>query len=126
MADPEFEGRLDRLFAEAPSLGDSEAFARRVLSRLDRAWTLRRLLIGGLGVAGGLIGVGQVAASGLVGRAAILSTQSAKVFSIAMANHLPAHLFFDYMPMGSDFLWAVGAFLVVGLVLVVMRAIGEL
>src|SRR5579859_7056298 len=73
MADLEFEGRLDRLFAEAPMLGDAEAFARRVQSRLDRSWTLRRLLIGGLGVFGGLIAVVQLAASGVIGRAQVLS-----------------------------------------------------
>jgi amino acid transporter len=126
MADLEFEGRLDRLFAEAPALGDAEAFARRVQSRLDRSWVLRRGLIGGLGVVGGLIAVGQVAASGVLDRAKIISTQSSRVMSIALSNHLPAHLFSDVMPMGGDFMWALGALGVVALALFVIRTIGEL
>jgi hypothetical protein len=126
MADLELESRLDRLFAETPALGDEGAFARTVERRLDRSWTLRRLLIGGLGVAGGVIGVGQVAASGVVGRAEIISTQSAKVLSIAFANHLPAHLFSGSLPLGPDFLWAAGALCAVALGLAVMRAIGEI
>ena len=126
MADLEFETRLDRMFSDAPALGDADAFARKVQSRLDRSWTLRRVLIGGLGVMGGLIGVVQLAASGVIGRAEVLSTQSAKVMSIAMANHLPAHLFSDSMPVGSEFLWAGLALGAVALGLVVMRAIGDL
>lgn len=126
MADLEFEGRLDRLFAETPPYADAELFARKVQSRLDRSWALRRGLIGGLGVIGGLIAVGQLAASGVISRAEIISHQSAKVASIAMANHLPAHLFYDSMPMGADFLLALGALAVVGVGLVVLRLIGEL
>ncbi|QUD88827.1 hypothetical protein [Phenylobacterium montanum] len=126
MADLEFDGRLDRLFAEAPAFGDAEAFARKVQNRLDRAWALRRLLIGGLGVFGGLIAVVQLAASGVIGRAQVLSTQSARVMSLAMANHVPTHLFGDSMPFGQDFIWVAIGLAAVAFGFAVLRTIGDL
>jgi hypothetical protein len=126
MADPEFEARLGRLFAQSPVQADNAAFADRVSRRLDRAWTWRRLLIGGLGVAGGLIGVGQVVASGVVGRAEILSSQSAKVLSVSLANHLPSRLLALWTPLGADLLWAAGALAILAVGLAVMRSIGDI
>ncbi len=126
MADLELESRLDRLFAETPALDDADGFARRVQNRLDRSWTLRRVMIGGLGVAAGLIAVVQLVASGVINRAEIISTQSSKVLSIALANHLPAHLLSDTMPMGGDFMWAAAALGAVAVALVVLRMIGDL
>ena len=126
MADLEFEGRLDRLFAEAPLLDDAGAFARRVQGRLDQSWALRRVLIGGLGVVGGLIAVVQLAASGVIGRAEVLSTQSAKVMTLAMANHVPTHMFMDSLPFSQAFLWAAIALAAVALGLALMRTIGDL
>jgi hypothetical protein len=126
MADLEFEARLDRLFAEAPLLEDADVFARKVQSRLNRSWALRRVVIGGLGVVGGMIAVVQLAASGVIGRAEVLSTQSAKVLSIAFANHLPTHLFADTMPIGPDFVWAAIGLGAIALGLAVIRTIGEL
>ena len=126
LADPTFEVLLDRLFGQSPDLSDQDAFAAGVRRRLDRSWTLRRLVIGGLGVVGGLIGVGQLAASGVVGRAHILSVQSSRLASIAVANHLPERLFADLLPLGSDVLWAAGVLCLLALALAVMRAIGDI
>ena len=44
------------MFAASPAMGDNDLFVLQVAHRLDRGWTFRRLLIGGLGVAGGVIG----------------------------------------------------------------------
>ncbi|TAK36435.1 MAG: hypothetical protein EPO30_11485 [Lysobacteraceae bacterium] len=60
MAEVDFERRLERLFADAPEFGDSEAFAARVERRLDRGWATRRVLIGVAGVVGGVIGASQL------------------------------------------------------------------
>ena len=57
MAEASFEMALDRMFAETPVFGDAELFAMRCEERLDRGWTLRRVLIGAMGAVGGLIGV---------------------------------------------------------------------
>ena len=56
---------LERMFAEAPVFGDSDLFALAVSERLNRGWSLRQLLIGGLGMLGGLIGGAQVLAGNL-------------------------------------------------------------
>src|SRR5271155_3631908 len=64
VSDKSFEMDLERQFATAPVLPDAALFAAMVTARLDRGWTFRQLLIGGLGLVGGLIGAGQVRASG--------------------------------------------------------------
>src|SRR5688500_13559257 len=65
MADLDFETRLERMFAQPPTLADTDAFARRVESRLDRSWTVRRWAIGAAGLVGGLVATGQVVGSNL-------------------------------------------------------------
>jgi hypothetical protein len=59
MADADFEQDLMALFAEPPTLGGGEAFTLLVQSRLERGWTMRRWLIGGLGAAGGVLAASQ-------------------------------------------------------------------
>ena len=56
---------LEKLFAAAPAPMDADGFAARVSARLDRNWTYRQALIGGLGLVGGLIGGAQFLGSGL-------------------------------------------------------------
>ncbi len=74
--DNRFEFRLGRMFAEAPALPDAELFRLRVLEKLDRGWTARRLLIGVMGAAGGLVGAVQLVGSGDLGALAALSARS--------------------------------------------------
>ena len=76
MPEASFEFALERMFAEAPTMGDADFFAARVLERLDRGWTARRLLIGVMGAAGGLIGAFQLVGSGGLGAVAALGAQS--------------------------------------------------
>ena len=42
MADLEFETRLDRMFADTPVFDDREAFARQVVTRLEKRGLVRR------------------------------------------------------------------------------------
>src|ERR1700727_2611265 len=76
MADRTFEMELDRMFGEAPVFAANDLFAGRGEGRLDRGWPLRRLVIGGLGIVGGLIGGAQVLGSGLIARMGEISTRS--------------------------------------------------
>src|ERR1700722_12434491 len=92
MAELEFEARLDRLFAQAPNFPDAAIFALKVDHRLERGWTVRRTLIGGLGLIGGLFGVAQVVSSGVLGRAEMLSAQSSKLLSQNLHQFIPLHL----------------------------------
>jgi hypothetical protein len=62
--DTSFEFNLERMFAETPPRPDSDLFAARVLEKLDRGWTTRRLLIGSMGVLGGLVGAYQILGAG--------------------------------------------------------------
>src|SRR6185437_15825039 len=68
MAERSFEYELSRLFADAPAMPDADLFALRVDERLRRGWTFRRVLIGGLGVVGGVIGGAQLLGGGVVDR----------------------------------------------------------
>src|SRR5665213_3077861 len=67
MAEASFEGRLERMFAEAPAMRDADLFTLQVVDRLDRGWTARRLLIGIMGAVGGVIGSAQILGSGVIG-----------------------------------------------------------
>ena len=89
--DSSFEFRLERMFSEAPSLPDAELFRIKVLGRLDRGWTTRRLLIGVMGLAGGLVGAFQLVGSGGLGAVAALGAQSSE-FSRQVSDQLAAFL----------------------------------
>ena len=66
MSDFDFDGRLERLFAQPPRVADPEGFARRLEERLEREWTLRRLLIGAAGVVGAVVTLSQTLGSEMV------------------------------------------------------------
>lgn len=89
MSDPEFDRRLERLFADTPQMPDAEAFAASLERRLDRGWTARRLVIGVFGVAGGIIGASQLIVSNLVGRMEAASEGSVRAISAGWRDALP-------------------------------------
>jgi hypothetical protein len=96
--DNSFEFRLERMFAEAPARADADLFTLRVLDRLDRGWTARRLLIGVMGAAGGLIGGFQLVSAGGLGAVAAFSAQSNAYLthgSQQLAGVLPAGVVLD-------------------------------
>jgi hypothetical protein len=84
--DNSFEFRLERMFAEAPAMPDAELFRVRVLERLDRGWTARRLLIGVMGAAGGLVGAFQLVGAGGLGAVSALGAQSDQLSRHALAE----------------------------------------
>jgi len=87
MVDRDFELELERRFADAPAAYDPVGFAARVTARLDRNWTFRQMLIGGLGIAGGLIGAGQFLGGGLISQlAGGLSRTNAAIVHIVEAR----------------------------------------
>jgi hypothetical protein len=107
MAEPDFERRLERLFADPPGFADAEVFARRLERRLDHGWTLRRALIGAAGVAGGVIAVSQILVSGPVGR---LGAAEHSVHALAASLSRPAAgQWLAILPSGEGVVWtAVG------------------
>jgi hypothetical protein len=126
MAELEFETRLDRMFAQPPFFPDAAIFALKVDHRLERGWSLRRILIGGLGLIGGLFGVAQVVSSGLISRAEILSAQSSKLLSQNLHQLIPLHLSFLDLPFGREVLGMSAALAAIALVLGLTRAIEEI
>jgi hypothetical protein len=130
MVDRSFEMELDRQFADAPILPDSEAFALRVTQRLDRGWTFRQLLIGGLGLAGGLIGAGQVLGSGLLSRFGAITSQSDALLKSTLAQLPAARTVSELLSAGAPFdgqvLWMSAAMAVLAVGLFVTRAIRDL
>jgi len=81
VADTSFEFALERMFADTPARPDADIFAARVLERLDRGWTARRLLIGSMGALGGLIGAYQVLGAGALTELQAAATRSNDYFA---------------------------------------------
>ena len=90
MAEASFEFKLERMFAETPSMPDAELFTLQVLERLNRGWTARRLLIGAMGAAGGLVGAFQLLGSGALGHMAALSGHADDFVTEQLAHRGPA------------------------------------
>jgi hypothetical protein len=65
MVERDFEADLERLFNQAPTLADSDAFADRVTRKLEKGWRLRALGIAAAGTVGGLIALSQMIRAGL-------------------------------------------------------------
>ena len=130
MADRTFEMDLDRQFANAPILPDSEAFAWRVTQRLDRGWTFRQLVIGGLGLAGGLIGAGQLLGSGLVARLNAFTAQSDAMVKTELAQVPVARDLTELLATGSTMdgqvLWMSAGLAILAVGLFITRAIREI
>lgn len=126
MADKTFEMEVDRMFGDSPIFPDADRFAGQVLARLDRGWSFRQVLIGGLGLAGGLIGGAQILGSGLAGRLNTLGAQSdallsSRVAEIAVARFLPTGL-----PVESEMLWMSAALAILAVGFAVTRVIRDI
>jgi hypothetical protein len=122
MADKTFEMELDRLFGEHPAFPDADLFALRVESSLERGWTLRSFVIGGLGLAGGLIGAAQLMGAGVIPRFNALVAEYAPNIQVQWTN--------DVLPGGlevnGEILWMSAAMAVVAIGFAVTRAIREI
>ena len=125
MAELEFEHRLSRLFAEAPAFADADRFARRVETRLDRAWALRRALIGIAGLGGGVVAAGQMLGSRLVDRAAAGLSEVSLTSVLQGARALGGLRFLADLPVGAEVMWTAAGLAVLAVVLVAARAIEE-
>ena len=127
--DPAFELQLGRLFAEAPQYADSQAFASHIESRLGRGWALRRLLIAGAGVAGGLIAAGQMIGSGLAARidgASHMVSAARHGISHLPWPLIPQLLILNDMPFGGEVIWLVLGMAVLAGALLAGRSIREI
>jgi hypothetical protein len=122
MADPDFDARLMRLFAEAPAFADADGFAQRVENRLDRTWTVRRVLIGAAGLAGGAIAVGQAVGANVFDRIVGFSDASAATMAHS-ARALSQLRFLSELPVGAEVLWVGAGLAVLAVALMATRSL---
>jgi len=130
MADRQFEIEIDRLFGEAVVLPDADRFAAIVAERLERGWRFRRLLIGGMGALGGVIGSAQLVSAGLLSHVGGILTGSNSAiragFSEArIASHL-AEAVTAGAGLDTQVLWMSAAMAVVATILLMTRAIRDI
>ncbi len=126
MADRNFEVHLDRLFDQSPGFADADLFAVRVNDRLDRGWSMRRLLIGGLGTVGGLIGVYQVLGSGLVAHLHTLVAQSGVIQTVGLKVLDVQQVFPEGLQGNGEVLAMSAALAVTALALTLVRVVREI
>jgi hypothetical protein len=125
MADPSFDHLVAKLFADTPPAADATVFAERVKARLDRAWALRRGLIGVAGVAGGAITVAQFADANLLGRATAASASvdlQARDAAADLSGRLqPVLTALHALPVSGEVMWMVAGLMAVAVALVAAR-----
>jgi hypothetical protein len=125
MADLIFERELNRMFGEAPELGDAHLFALKVDEKLQRGWTLRRVTIGGLGLVGGVVGGAQLLGGGLVARLGDATSQSGKLVTGKVIDLVQASIMPQSLPPDVGMFWIAGTFAVVAIGFAVTRVMRE-
>ena len=126
MAETSFEFTLERMFAETPARPDADIFAARVLEKLDRGWTARRMLIGSMGALGGLVGAYQV-----LGAGALQQLQSAASRSNDyVAQHISHDVANAFAPAGfaldGQAIWMAAALALIAAGFAVARLVREI
>jgi len=121
VAETSFEFALERMFAETPARPDADIFAARVLEKLDRGWTARRLLIGSMGALGGLVGAYQI-----LGAGALQQLQSAAARSNDYLNLHIGHEAGGALVLGDQAIWMAAALALVAAGLGLARLVREI
>jgi len=125
MAERNFEVELGRMFADAPAMPDGDLFALRVDDRLRRGWTLRRFLIGGMGVAGGVIGGVQLLGAGLVQRLGGAATDAAGQITGNVTDLVENNLMPQAFPVNAEIIWLAAALAAAAVVFAITRVVRE-
>ena len=123
--DPEFERRLERLFAEPPALADADAFAAKVQGRLARSWRIRTLGIGAAGVAGGVVAASQIVGSGLVIQLRQASARSARAADAVYHQTWSGLDALSHVTPSAGLFWAVSGLMIVAAVIGATRVLDE-
>jgi hypothetical protein len=125
MADLDFEAGLQRLFDSPPALADHERFAREVDARLDRGWTVRQLLIGTLGLAAGMVAVGQTFFPNFIAQMGAASAESTKLVDRGLSDLSQWQTDLTALPMNGEVVWMAAALGVMALAFAITRAVEE-
>jgi hypothetical protein len=121
VAETSFEFTLERMFADAPGRADADIFAARVLEKLDRGWTARRLLIGSMGALGGLIGAYQILGAGALQQLQAAASRSNDYF----AQHI-GHEAGSTLVLGGEAIWMAAAVALVAAGIGLARLVREI
>lgn len=113
MAEPSFEFQLERMFAEAPAAPDADLFTAIVMGRLDRGWTTRRVVIGGMGLIGGIVGAAQVVGSDAFGHLQAAAGQANDLLTQQLASANPPGLPLGDLALETQAIWMAGALAIV-------------
>ena len=125
MADLDFESHLERLFAEAPAFPDADRFAARVEARLDRAWTVRRLMIGTFGLVGGVIAASEMLGGRVFDRLHMVSSQSLQNAYHSVDAFAPQWRALSHIPYSGEILWMAAGLAALGLAMLANRSMEE-
>ena len=126
MADRNFEVELERLFGEQTAFPDADLFALRVESSLYRGWTFRSFLIGGLGLAGGLLASVQIMGAGVLPRLQDLATRYAPSVQVQWTDVAVSHMLPGGLEVNGEMLWMSAALAAVAVGFAVTRAIRDI
>ena len=125
MSDPRFEHDLQRLFAQAPRRPDADLFAAQVRARLDRDWTVRRMLIGVAGAGAGVAALWQLAGAQLMRRLEELSTTPIASLwpeGLPLGGAAPA---LRALPVPMEVVWLCGGLMLLAAGMLVTRVVDE-
>ncbi|MBV8685055.1 MAG: hypothetical protein JO111_19445 [Caulobacteraceae bacterium] len=130
MPDRSFEAQLERRFADTPTFPDADLFASRVAVVLDRGWGVRRLLIGGLGLAGGLIGGIQILRLDVLEHIGGLQTSAQSLISTGLSHFPKVRAMADVIQSGAsmdaEVLWMSGGLAILAIGLLVTRTFRDI
>lgn len=107
MSDFDFDARLERLFSQPPRVSDPAVFARRVEDRLDREWSMRRLLIGAAGVVGAALTLSQTLGAQFLSGAEAVAGPAVRLMNEETARFRVSSLLGDQMLWSGEAVWTV-------------------
>ena len=117
---------LDRLFGDSPAFPDADLFALQVETSLERGWTFRRLLIGGLGLAGGIVGAVQLLGYGVMPRLNALAAHYAPSVQVKWTDVAISHVLPGGLEVNGEILWMSAALAIVAVGFGLTRVIREI
>jgi hypothetical protein len=122
MAD-DFDNQLGRLFNQPPAFSDNDTFAVLVTARLDRAWTMRRLMIGVGGLAAGVVVAWQFLAGRFGGELSAVSSDTRLALDTSISRMMTGFEQVVSLPAGNETLWLGAALAAAALALAITRAV---
>ena len=120
-----FETALERMYSQAPALGDADVFTRRVERKLNRDWRWRTLGLGFAGIVGGAIAATQAVHSGLGVRVQEVSAASTQAVDSLYHQASSQADFLVQAGSSMNLFWVVSGVLIIAAVVGASRAFDQ-